>query len=1534
MTEINLRTYIQEVDDLIEEGQHLEEAIAHCRHILKTYPKHIDTYRLLGKAYLESKRFGDAGDIFQRVLSAIPNDFVSHIGMAIIREDEGNLDAAIWHMERGSEAQPGNAAIEEELKRLIGKRDGIEPQRVRPTRGALARMYYHGELYSYAISELQIALEEDPDRPDLQLLLADTFWRTDKRLEAADLCGQILEKLPYCFLANQITAALLQASGKPEESAINLRRLIALDPYMAFIETSMDNPATIDSSAIKLERLDWTPGQPLPSSETTQPDWAASLGVDLRGEEAKAADKEAMPSWLKSPASPVQEGSPIHPFAGAKAPPGTEIPDWMREAGWVESSGEATEGPMEISESYEAEEAPPSPDRPLQPADLPSWLSEISPARVTREETTSISEPPGAEERFPAAMDDSQDLPEWIREITPSGGEEEVEPLEFAPEEEPELDLVPSEPEPSEPEFLEEPELEELEQVLAEDESLEDEIPDYPPWLEPSTPGATDTIVTWLGDKRLEDVSAAEDIPTWMRGTGPLEDPTRRESMHPEEEPATESRPEPTPKFEEIPEILKDVEEPIPSEEILASAIPLDEPAPEWLDEGADMEKEFTTEVPEQPEEAPDWLTESTMKEEEVHAIEEATPPSWLEDFDEEFEEETREELGKPEEVLEPLDQPPDWLSEVIREDIPEGDEIEEKPEWLEGVVEADSIMGEEIPPDLEETPDWLTEMSLVEEVDTSPTAEEKEEQPEWLKGLADTEISAIDEEPTAEEVPPEWVTEESFPEPDEEIVASQETPEWLRDLSEPSAMVEEPSDIEATPPSMEVAVEPIPEEETPAEDETPDWLMELDQEEPLEAEAVVDEGLEELVTPTPAAEDITQAEIPEWLKDIEEAPIETEAIVEEPTVEIPEPSIEEEVLPADEAPIWLEGAEEPAISVEPVAEETVQDMPSPPDEMAAIPAEEAPDWLQDMVEAPADEVAIEEPLQDITGTVTGEELPSEAEAEDWLKEIREAPSQIEPTAEQFLEEIFEPAPSKPDIPEEEAPIGVEDIEEREPEVVPTSEEEFGLEQVPEEFKEMPEDLIPVEPTETAIPSDMLVEVSEGMPEGEALTQETPEWLQEIEQKGEEAVKLPLEGIEQIEELTLEVESPKEEIEEEPQWHPEFTKEEAETEIGFELIEEIEAKVPEAALEESFDWLEESALEVTPEPEGPPQPVEPSYTREQVGELIESIEDPLDDDEVFSFLEGLAAREDMDGVEVPTEEPSMVDSTLITDYEEEKLIEDHGLPEELDESLDWLEQLAGEEPVEDFSPPIFVEGLEEEEEAEIPDWLEEVAEKPERTPMDEIGVEEIKPTEEITEEPTPPISQLSSMETIISKRPTEEEVIQEETVEELPEEKLAEPLPPDEAIEEIDEWVWEREIEEEPPIAEEPAPIVSEPDTPVVGISEFEPEVAYQEVSPDEVESREAEVHPTEEPTMDPHKSKLIEARRALESGEIEEALGHYSDLIEEKVELESTIQDLKTAIEKTPREPMLWQILGDALMKAGQLSDAIDAYRRGMEAV
>ncbi len=55
MAEISLRKYVKEIDNLIENGRQIDQAIQHCRHILKEFPRHVATYRLLGKAFLEKK---------------------------------------------------------------------------------------------------------------------------------------------------------------------------------------------------------------------------------------------------------------------------------------------------------------------------------------------------------------------------------------------------------------------------------------------------------------------------------------------------------------------------------------------------------------------------------------------------------------------------------------------------------------------------------------------------------------------------------------------------------------------------------------------------------------------------------------------------------------------------------------------------------------------------------------------------------------------------------------------------------------------------------------------------------------------------------------------------------------------------------------------------------------------------------------------------------------------------------------------------------------------------------------------------------------------------------------------------------------------------------------------------------------------------------------------------------------------------------------------------------------------------------------
>src|SRR5512147_897152 len=196
MAKISLRAYNHEIESMIEQGQRLDEAVAHCRHILIAFPKHLDTYRLLGKAYLEAKRHDQAVDIFRRVLVAAPEDFVSHVGMSIIADDKSRLDDAIWHMERAFEVQPSNAAIQGELQRLFGRRDGVEPPKIRLTRGALAHMYVQGELYTQAISEIRAVLAHDKGRTDMQVLLARAYLRNGQKAEASDACSALLSVSP------------------------------------------------------------------------------------------------------------------------------------------------------------------------------------------------------------------------------------------------------------------------------------------------------------------------------------------------------------------------------------------------------------------------------------------------------------------------------------------------------------------------------------------------------------------------------------------------------------------------------------------------------------------------------------------------------------------------------------------------------------------------------------------------------------------------------------------------------------------------------------------------------------------------------------------------------------------------------------------------------------------------------------------------------------------------------------------------------------------------------------------------------------------------------------------------------------------------------------------------------------------------------------------------------------------------------------------------------------------------------------------
>ncbi len=406
MAKVSLRIYNREIEKLIEQSR-LDEAIAHCRHILTAFSKHLETYRLLGKAYLEAKRYAEAVDIFQRILVSVPDDFVSHVGMSIISDEQNKLDDAIWHMERAFEVQPSNAAIQGELQRLFCRRDGVEPPKIRLTRGALAQMYVQGELYNQAISEIKAVLASDAQRTDMQVLLAKAYFRNGQKTDASDICSQLLQRFPYCYDANRVMVELLPGTQRAESTQVYRHRVSELDPYAAFAQESIFRSNEVPDAAVSLERFEYTGSV----SDSTS-SWGGELGIGLESDATAMGASAQQPDWLKATApSGASASIEAAPAAASVSKPQEEIPDFLRQAGWGESDGQSQESPTSFegeSESFGAVQA-----------DLPDWVKAMAP-------TTGVSAAVSTPEARPAPL---ADTPDWLRNL---GGDQASVP-ESAP---------------------------------------------------------------------------------------------------------------------------------------------------------------------------------------------------------------------------------------------------------------------------------------------------------------------------------------------------------------------------------------------------------------------------------------------------------------------------------------------------------------------------------------------------------------------------------------------------------------------------------------------------------------------------------------------------------------------------------------------------------------------------------------------------------------------------------------------------------------------------------------------------------------------------------------------------------------------------------------------------------------------------------------------------------------------------------------------------------------------------------------------
>ncbi len=1348
MTDISLRQYAVELEVLLDH-EALEEAIGHCQHILKHYPKNVATYRTLGWALLGKARFDQAGDIFRRVLSVEPGDKDAHRGLAMVYRDLKNWAQAIWHMERAFEQDPNNVDIQKRLRELYSLYQDGDYGKLQLTRGALARMYLQSGLHEKAITELQNALHDHPERIDLRVLLARALWESTYPIEAGETATEVIRVLPYCLEANRILAALWLKNGRPSDAQPFLARVEAVDPYAALALVGEE----LEQDPFVLPRLDWTMAEARQVASQT-PDWVQSIADALeRPEDVRLAGDQSVPDWMMAD-------------SGATAPParadvgglfdsleanetGGALPDWMSQPVQDMPTGAADLDWMSVMQGN-----PPSPD---QAAGLPPGFEDWSAPAELPSVQASIPTPPPDELDFLNGMEPPAMTADWLPDSSP----EPAPPIASTPDWLADLGvgadggLVSPEPEaqpetPATPDWFADVQAAAFGSTGGQDEEL--------PWLqgapaEPVQPTWTDSAPVEPPEEhpvpRLP-VEPGQRVPTGFTGllSALKSDDEDNDPLAWMNVPDARVSREHAEASAEAPRLTE-------TDDLPLSALDEDSPDATAMLRRSVMGGSSLLDEPAEPVEDPlAWLQIPDDDEEAEEAgagpldagfdspaprAGGSDPLAWLYSEDEEaildeagFEVPLAGPAAAPEDPLawlnagtgmldagtdkdnamtptQPEPGPADWQE-------PEADD------WLSGLG-GQPAQQPEPEPEPSGLPDWLSQAKPAEpapEDDWLSQAKPAEPAPEddWLAG-----ISLGGPEPAASGAPDSdlgWLGEVN-----REDKAAEEAgtgiPDWLQGAPEAPAAADTPDWLGMAEEAAPSTLPPAPEIGAPARldlPDTPDWLN------------IMDMG-EEPAAAIPAEPESPAAEVPDWLSEMggdaaEEVPAEPAL----PPAEMPdwlsemaggeeEETPAEPALPVAEMPDWLSGmAPAEGLPAEETPVEAVSAQGFPVEEEQApepeLPLPAAPSgvtsWL-DGIQTPAAAL----PETDWLGALASDEKPAEAGAmPDWLSGM--APAEELPAAEEFAEE--EPvaeAGATPDwlsmmAPAEELPV----------------EEEAGEEPVAEAgatpdwlSKMAPAEELPVE------------ELAGEEPVAEAGA--TPDWL---------SMMAPAEELPAEEELAEE--EPVAEAGATPDWLSMMAPAEelpAEEEAGEELVAEAGA---------TRDWL--SAM---------------GSFEEEIAEEVEAEVEELPVAEAgatHDWLRMMAPAE-----ELPAEEAA----------EEAPVAEAGTTPDWLSmmapaEELPAEEELAGEEPVAEagatpdwlsmMAPAEELPAEEEAEEAPVaeagatPDWLSAMA------PAEELPVEEEEAEEEPVAEAGATPDWLSAMGSF--EEETAEEI--EAEVEELP----------------------------------------------------------------------------------------------------------------------------------------------------------------------
>ena len=282
---IEIDNYLKKIDKLTDNGN-LDQAAFHCLYLLRQYPKMVKLYERLGRTFLEMDNYNGALNIYLRLCSSQPDNFLNHISLAYTYVECGRTENSIMHCETARCLQPDNEAIERDLKSWMAAHSvsfSSDDRLLEEFSNGIRS--YHKKDYSSACKHfLSAGKKPTPNLPALYLGLS--YYEKGDYKTGIWLLESVLRKEPYNQTALK-TLAVYYSDHDRMKFHRCLDKLIDLEPQYQHWEIR-DGEISYQHFPINVSYYEWT----------GIPNTRVRIGWHQASEKLILNDNSKIPAWL------------------------------------------------------------------------------------------------------------------------------------------------------------------------------------------------------------------------------------------------------------------------------------------------------------------------------------------------------------------------------------------------------------------------------------------------------------------------------------------------------------------------------------------------------------------------------------------------------------------------------------------------------------------------------------------------------------------------------------------------------------------------------------------------------------------------------------------------------------------------------------------------------------------------------------------------------------------------------------------------------------------------------------------------------------------------------------------------------------------------------------------------------------------------------------------------------------------------------------------------------------------------------------